>query len=94
MESGAGTLRFVLACAALLASLSLVMWRQSRALETLRALDEVRAERSLAEAQRSALVREIQQLESRSRVVAVAADRLGMRVPSAGEIVILVGGTE
>lgn len=93
MRGAAGTLRFVLGCAAMLASLSLAMWRQGRALETLRSLDEVRTERAVAESERSALVRHIQHLESRSRVVAVAGDRLGMRVPSAGEIVILVAGS-
>jgi cell division protein FtsL len=89
MGGGAGTIRYVLGCLALLASLSLVMWRQSRALDTLRALDEVRAERAVVEAERSSLTGRIQHLESRTRVVDVAGTRLGMRVPSASEIVIL-----
>jgi cell division protein FtsL len=89
MRKSSGTLRLVLCCAVALASLSLVVWRQSRALETLRALDELRTDRAVLEAERSALARRIQILESRSRVVSVAGERLGMRVPSSGEIVIL-----
>jgi cell division protein FtsL len=73
----------------LLASLNLVVWRQSRALETLRTLDRVRRERAVVEAERATLVRRIQYLESRSRVVQDAAARLGMRLPNGEEIVVL-----
>jgi cell division protein FtsL len=90
MMRGAGTIRVALAFAALLASLSMVVWRQSRAQDALRVLEAARAERALVEAERSALTRRIQRLESRARVVAVAGERFGMRVPSADEIVILV----
>lgn len=89
MRSHAGTIRLALAFAALLGSLTLVIWRQSRALETLRALDELRSARVIAEAERSELTRRIQRLESRAYVVAAARDRLGMHVPAAAEIVIL-----
>jgi hypothetical protein len=90
MRSHAGLLRLVLAFAGLLGSLSLVVWRQSRALEVLRELDGLRTERALAEAARSEITRRIEYLESRARVTRDAA-RLGLRVPSsdAGEIVIL-----
>lgn len=67
----------------------MVIWRQSLALETLRELDRLRDGRALAEAERSDLIRKIEQLESRAVVVAAAHDRLGMRVPYAHEIVIL-----
>ena len=77
----------------LLASLSLVTWRQSRALESLAALDSIRRERSLAEAEVTELTRRIQHLESRSRVVADARARLDMHVPSDDEIVHLLGET-
>ena len=87
--SHAGTIRLALAFAALLGALTLVIYRQSRALEVLRAVDQMRNARVVAEAERSEVTRQIQALESRSRVVAAAADRLGMRVPSASEIVIL-----
>lgn len=89
MPGQPGLLRVALAFAGLLASLSLVVWRQSRALETLRALEAVRQERAVAEAERSVLMQRTQVLESRSRVVAAAAERLGMHVPTGAEIVIL-----
>ncbi len=84
-----GTLRMAIACAALLGSLSLVVWRQSRALEALRALDGARAEHVLLESSRATLTREIQLLESRSRIVDVAGNRFGLHVPNGSEIVIL-----
>jgi cell division protein FtsL len=89
MRRGSGAIRMGIACALLFASLSLVVWRQSRALEEVRALDVSRSKRALLEAERTQLQREIQRLESRARVVAVAGSRLGLRVPSAQEIVIL-----
>lgn len=82
----------VLALAALLAALLLVTWRQSRALEALAELEAARTERVLAEAQKEELERRIQYLESRSRVVRDAGERLGMRKPAASEIVYLQGG--
>lgn len=89
MRGPSGILTAALAFAALLASLSLVVWRQSRALEALRALETVRSERAVSEAERVELSRRKQMLESRSRVVAAAGERLGMRVPGGAEIVIL-----
>lgn len=84
-----GTLRFGLAFAALFAALSLVVWRQSRALEVLRVLDGVRSERAILESERTQLQRRIQELEGRERIVRVAGERLGLRTPSASELVIL-----
>ncbi len=81
----------VLAVAALLAALSLVTWRQARALDALRDLDAVERELSLVEAERAELHRRIQTLESRGRVVPLARERLDMRTPSAGEIILLEG---
>lgn len=89
MRRGSGAIRMGIACAVLFASLSLVVWRQSRALEQVRLLDVARSSRALLEAERTQLQREIQRLESRSRILAVAGSRLGLRVPSAQEIVIL-----
>lgn len=88
---GRGAIRMGLACALLFASLSLVVWRQSRVLEALRALDAARAERVLLQAERSRLQGEIQRLESRARVLPLARERLGLRVPdaAASEIIIL-----
>lgn len=89
MRTHTGTIRLALCFAALLAALTLVIWRQSNALETLRELDKLRDSRALAEAERSDLLRKIERLESRNHVVTSARDRLGMRVPLADEIVIL-----
>jgi cell division protein FtsL len=80
-----------LAVVALLAALSLVTWRQARALEALRDLDTLQRELSLVEAERADLHRRIQTLESRGHVVPAARERLGMRTPSAGEIILLEG---
>jgi cell division protein FtsL len=84
-----GTLRFGLAVAALFAGLSVVVWRQSRALEVLRGLDAARSERAILESERATLQRRLQELEGRARIVAVAGERLGLRPPSASEMVIL-----
>jgi cell division protein FtsL len=90
-----GTIRVALAFAALLASLTLVVWRQGRALDALRALDRTRSERAVAESERAELVGRIQYLESRARIVTEAARRLGMRVPAAGEeMTILLRGPD
>lgn len=88
-----GPSRVALAVAFLLASLSLVAWRQSRAFETLTRLDELRSETSLARAERAELVRRAGYLESRGRVVPAARERLDMHLPEASEIVYLSGGS-
>jgi len=82
---------FALGFAGLLASLSLVTWRQSRAFEALAALDVVQRGLSLANAEQTELERRIQGLESRTRVSTVAAERLGMHQPAAAEMVFLSG---
>lgn len=89
VRKGPPVIRAALLLAGLLASLTLVVWRQSRALEMLRSLDAVRQERVLEEARRASLSRRVEELESRARVSVAARDRLGMRVPNGGELVIL-----
>ncbi|HSJ24377.1 MAG TPA: cell division protein FtsL [Longimicrobiales bacterium] len=89
MRKGNGAIRMSVAFALLFSSLALVVWRQSRALEELRGLDAVRGERVVLQAERSELQREIQWLESRSRIAAVAAQRLGLRTPGSDEIQFL-----
>ena len=84
-------LRAISAVGALLASLWLVTWRQSRAFEELAQLDEIRRQTSVAEAERVDLERSIQVLESRARVVPEARDRLGMHIAASIELVILPG---
>lgn len=88
-RKGPPVIRAALLLAGLLGSLTLVVWRQSVALEMLRDLDAVRQERIVEEARRASLARRIEELESRGRVSAAARDRLGMRVPTGGELVIL-----
>ena len=87
----AGTSMVALATAALLASLSLVTWRQSRALESLGKLDGIKRELSLGDAEKADLLSRVRVLESRGRVVPAARDELGMKMPDASEIVILAG---
>jgi cell division protein FtsL len=86
-----GRAAVTLAC--FLASLGLVTWRQSRALETLAELDELRRRTSVARAQVVELDREIQVLTSRARVVPAARERLGMHTPEGSELVILLAET-
>lgn len=93
MRTMSGTSRVALAVAALLASLSLVAWRQGQALETLAELDEVRGDRTLASVEAEELRARIQYLESRSRMVPVARERLGMKMPDASQIIYLPGET-
>ena len=83
---------FAVGFAGLLASLSFVTWRQSRAFEGLANLDHVERGVALAEAERTELRRRIQRLVSRARISEVARDRLGMHVPDASEIVLITGG--
>jgi cell division protein FtsL len=87
---GEGTLRVALAFAAFLGSLSLVIWRQSRALEVLRELDGARVERAAVESDKSRNVEEIQVLESRGRIAGVAGTQWGMRVPSSDEEFVIM----
>lgn len=89
MKKGTPVIRTALLFALLLASLTLVVWRQSRALAVLRSVEETRRERVVEEARRSALRRRVEELESRARVSELARDRFGMRLPSGDEIVIL-----
>jgi cell division protein FtsL len=85
-----GTLRVALAFSALLASLSGVIWRQSRALELLRQLDETRSRRAAVESDKSRLTARIQYLESRGRISDVAAARWSMRVPASDEEFVIL----
>ena len=71
----------------------MVVWRQSRALELLRELDQyAHGTRAIAEAERSEVNRQIEYLEIRARVVSEAGKRLDMRVPTGDEIVFMLQG--
>jgi len=67
-----------LAIVLLLASLSLVTWRQARARAVFQVLDSVRGSQEVLRAEIRALEIEITRLEGRNRVEAAAEARLGM----------------
>jgi hypothetical protein len=71
-----------------LAVLAWVVARQTAAHVRASRLEEVRAARSLKEAQRADLLRRIREAESRA-VLVPRAESLGLRVPADSEIVIL-----
>lgn len=89
-RGGEGTVRVALAFAAFLGSLSLVIWRQSRALEVLRELDGARVERASIESAKSRQMEAIQHLESRGRIADLTGKRWGMRVPSSDEEFVIM----
>jgi cell division protein FtsL len=85
-----GTLRIALAFAALLASLSLVVRRQSTAYALLETLDDERIARAMIESERSRLTTEIQRLESRARIADIAERRWGMRAPESDQEFVIM----
>ena len=80
MRRPGGSTVVTLGVALLLGSLSLVMWRQARAMETLAEVDALQREQALARAEGEELRRRIQVLESRGRVVPAASSLLGMEI--------------
>lgn len=92
MKSGRVPPRAIFALAILLASLTVVAWRQSTTRETMAELDAVESELSLTADEREKLARELTRLESRLWIGAEAAARLGMRPPSEQEVVLTSGG--
>ncbi len=84
-----GSVRIAFCVAVFLASLSLVAWRQSRAFEALSALEEIRREAALVEAEREELESRVRHLESRAWVVPAARERLDLQLPHASDIVYL-----
>jgi cell division protein FtsL len=73
----------------LLGSLVVVTWRQTQGLEMERELRALEGERAVLETEQLALSRRVEELRSRSRVLRVARDRLGMHLPEEDEIVFL-----
>jgi len=80
--------RAAITFAVLMWSLGLVTWRQSRALEANRTLDDLRRHVSVARAERVGIDRGIQTLRRRVRIV-TEAEALGMHTPDATEQVFL-----
>jgi cell division protein FtsL len=74
-------------------ALGFVVWRQSRGVALQAELRALEAERTIAESERLELVRKIQALSSRARIVRVARERLGMHVPTDREIMLLTDPT-
>ena len=78
----------------LLGSLFFVTWRQTRGVELEGSLRDLQSQTAIAETEQVELVRRIEELRSRSRILRVARDRLGMRLPEDGEIVYLPATAE
>lgn len=79
-----------LAIVLLLASLSLVTWRQSRARALYQTLDSLRGTQEMLRAEIRTLETEIGRLESRGRVEEAAEERLGMHRSTTEERVDLL----
>jgi len=72
-----------------LASLAVVTWRQTVGVSREHALRATQAERAIVDAEQMELERRIQALSTRTRVVRVARERLGLHLPGDDEIVLL-----
>jgi hypothetical protein len=75
--------------AAVGASLSAVVWRQTEGVERQRELGRLREETSIATALRTEEQNRIQALRSRTRITRVARQRLGLHVARDDEVVLL-----
>lgn len=91
MKALTGTSLVALAVAALLASLSLVSWRQRQALLTLERVDSLKHECTLERATLDELETRLLQLESWPWVSREAERRLGMRKAGSSDIILLPG---
>lgn len=85
--------RAAITFAVLMVSLGLVTWRQSRALEANRTLDDLRRHVLVARAERVEIDRGIQTLRRRVRIV-MEAEALGMHIPDATEQIFLSAAGE
>jgi cell division protein FtsL len=81
--------RLVLLLALVLASLALVVGRQTRGVALQREIRGLESDRAVAETERLALQTRIQSLQSRARVVRAARERLGMHLPADSEVVLV-----
>lgn len=68
---------------------SLVIWRRSVGIAGARELRELGQARLQLEGDRARLARDIRAASSREKLVPIAEQRLGMRVPSDGQMIIL-----
>ena len=91
---GRSMVALVLVALVLLASL--VIWRRSVGIAGAREMRELGQTRLQLEGDRARLARDIRAASSREKLVPIAEQRLGMRVPSDGQMIILErrpGGT-
>lgn len=84
-----GRLIFALLLAGFVIVTASVVWRRSIGIAQARALRELETERLQLEGERARLARDLQEATSRPRLGGVAERRLGMRVPSDGQVVFL-----
>ncbi len=92
---GRSMVALVLVALVLLASL--VIWRRSVGIAGAREMREIGQTRLQLEGDRARLARDIRAASSREKLVPIAEQRLGMRVPSDGQMIILErrpGGAE
>lgn len=68
---------------------SLVIWRRSAGIAGASELRELGQTRLQLEGDRARLARDIRAASSREKLVPIAEQRLGMRVPSDGQMIIL-----
>lgn len=86
-----GMKRLTVAIACLLASLSLVAWRQGRAYDLQREVEAVRSEVAAAQDRKTQYEADITFLESREHILEAAERLLGLRSPSGQVRVIRMG---
>ena len=84
---GRSMVALVLVALVLLASL--VIWRRSVGIAGAREMRELGQTRLQLEGDRARLARDIRAASSREKLVPIAEQRLGMRVPSDGQMIIL-----
>ncbi|MBA3578667.1 MAG: hypothetical protein H0W42_01650 [Gemmatimonadaceae bacterium] len=84
---GRSMVALVLVALVLLASL--VIWRRSVGIAGAREMREIGQTRLQLEGDRARLARDIRAASSREKLVPIAEQRLGMRVPSDGQMIIL-----
>ena len=84
-----GPLRLLGWLALLAGALVLVVWRQSAGVELQEHIASLHEEAAVLDAERIDLLRELEQLRSRQRIVRIGRERLDLRLPSDDEVVIL-----
>jgi cell division protein FtsL len=88
-ERRRGRIRVLVWSALVLGALGTVLARQTAGYEAERQLSDLRQQLSVAEAERLDLANRVQALQTRARVVRLAAERMGMHVAHDDEVVLL-----